>query len=125
MSARVGYVWLDLLKSRSSRGGIGVSFVVVSIGRVDSNFGTSTTFEEGVALLPSPLPRALFAMLVDRAASVGFWEVAGASGRAGGECYRDALGGGWIGWLIAPALFGAWLRIFSVLEMETLLGLFT
>ena len=93
MSARVGYVWLDLLNSRSSRGGIGVSFVVVSIGGVDSSFDTSTIFEEGDALLPSPLPRALVAMLVDRAASVGFWGVAGTSGRAGGECSCGALGG--------------------------------
>ena len=122
MSARMGYVWLDLLKSRSSRGGIVVSFVVVSIGRVDSSFGTSTTFEEGGALLPSPLPRALVAVLVDRAASVELWEVAGAGGRAGGECSSDALGGGWIGWLITPALFGAWLRFSSVLEVETLIG---
>ena len=70
--------------------------MVTSIGRVDSNSGTSTKFEEGGALSPSPLPRALVAMLVDRAASVGFWEVAGASGRAGGECSCGALGGDWI-----------------------------
>ena len=102
--------------------GIGVSFVMTSIGRVDSNSGTSTRFEEGGALSPSPLPRALVAVLVDRAASVELWEVAGAGGRAGGECSRDALGGGWIGWLTAPASFGAWLRFLSALEMETLLG---
>ena len=122
MSAKVGYVWLDLLKSRSSRGGIGVSFVVASMGRVDSSFGNSTTFEEGGALLPSPLPRALVAMLVDRAASVGFCEVAGTSGRAGGECSCGALGGDWIDRLVVPDLFGDWLRFLSALEMEMLLG---
>ena len=106
--------------------GIGVSFVVTSIGRVDSNSGTSTKFEEGGALSPSPLPRALDAVLVDRAASVELWEVAGAGGRAGGECSRDALGGGWIGWLIALASFGAWLRFPSALEwVGILIGLFT
>ena len=71
MSARVGYVWLDLLNRRSSIGGIGVSFVVVSIG-VGSSFDVSILFGEGDVLLPLPLPCALVAVLVDRAGSVEF-----------------------------------------------------